>query len=98
MIRPLSCGRTTAILGASRLHGSEGKMTIHSIRWLQGNDGESIAKELVHFIEGAKRTLHIAIYDFRLVEHEKKLVVNAIKKAAHGGVDVRIAYAHTRAT
>ncbi|MBB5895401.1 phosphatidylserine/phosphatidylglycerophosphate/cardiolipin synthase family protein [Kutzneria kofuensis] len=51
-----------------------------------------IAAQLATFIAGARTSVHIAIYDFRLGDALAKPVVSALRDAAAGGVDVRIAY------
>ena len=55
------------------------------------------AELLASFISGAKFSVHIAIYDFRLVLPEiEAIVVGAINDAATRGVTVRIAYDRTQ--
>jgi phosphatidylserine/phosphatidylglycerophosphate/cardiolipin synthase-like enzyme len=73
-------------------------MSIQSTRWAQGNDAASVAKQLAAFIQAAEKSLHVAIYDFRLSGEEKSLVVGALVGAAQRGVDVKIAFDHTRST
>jgi phosphatidylserine/phosphatidylglycerophosphate/cardiolipin synthase-like enzyme len=55
---------------------------------------DDIAQRLVEFVNGAKHSLHIAIYDFRLSPSLAGAVIPALKSAADRGVDVRIAYDH----
>jgi tripartite-type tricarboxylate transporter receptor subunit TctC len=70
-------------------------MSIKSIRWAQGNKSASIANEFASFIAGAKTSIDIAIYDFRLKGDDETTVVEAIKRAAKIHT-VRIAYDHTK--
>lgn len=54
---------------------------------------ERVAGELADFINGAKESLHIAIYDFRLKDPTvEKLVVDALNNRAEAGKDVKIAF------
>lgn len=53
----------------------------------------SVANELAEFISGAKSSLHIAIYDFRLRKEELVTpVIQALKDKADSNVEVQIAY------
>jgi phosphatidylserine/phosphatidylglycerophosphate/cardiolipin synthase-like enzyme len=57
-----------------------------------------VADHLVDFVNSAKASVHIAIYDFRLKDPATtEKVVGALKKKADAGVDVRIAYDHRNA-
>jgi phosphatidylserine/phosphatidylglycerophosphate/cardiolipin synthase-like enzyme len=51
-----------------------------------------IAALLASFIRGARRSLDIAIYDFRLSEPLRQIVASALADAAAAGVTIRIAY------
>lgn len=51
-----------------------------------------MAGVIADFIGKAKKSIHIAIYHFLLSGHAENLVVDAINKAAKGGISVRIAY------
>jgi phosphatidylserine/phosphatidylglycerophosphate/cardiolipin synthase-like enzyme len=51
-----------------------------------------IAGQLAEFLNAAKTSLHIAIYDFRLSDVTAGAVVNALRSRAAAGVDVRIVY------
>lgn len=57
-----------------------------------------MADKLTELIGSAKKTLHIAIYDFRL-QNEKiaNQVIGALKTQAQKGVEVQIAYDHRNA-
>jgi phosphatidylserine/phosphatidylglycerophosphate/cardiolipin synthase-like enzyme len=57
-----------------------------------GQSAEEIAAELVAFLEQARHTLHIAIYDVRLSGPVGDSVRDALRAAAARGVKVRIAY------
>ncbi len=59
--------------------------------------GQKMAQTLAQFISGAQKSLHIAIYDFRLSDGLREPVINAIKERANAGVEVLIAYDHTKA-
>ena len=62
----------------------------------KGADPLRVANELAAFVKSARRSLHVAIYDFQLEGAAKDLVVGAFNEAATRGVDVRIAYDHTK--
>ena len=49
---------------------------------------------MVEFVNAAKTSLHIAIYDFRLTQPQTLLFVDALDNMAHEGVEVKIAYDH----
>ena len=51
-----------------------------------------IAGLLAEFLNAAKTSLHVAIYDFRLSEVTAGAVVGALRSRAAAGVDVRIVY------
>jgi hypothetical protein len=64
----------------------------------QQPQAEEMARRLAAFITGAKFTIHIAIYDFRLVSATAAPVLDALKERDHAGVTVRIAYVSDRQT
>jgi phosphatidylserine/phosphatidylglycerophosphate/cardiolipin synthase-like enzyme len=52
-----------------------------------------IAKQMAAFIHGAKSSLHLAVYDFRLTKPEiARPVLEALAERAKAGVDVKIGY------
>ena len=53
---------------------------------------ESVAGRLAAFIGGARRSLDMAIYDFRLAPATRALVEEALRERAAAGVAIRIAY------
>jgi phosphatidylserine/phosphatidylglycerophosphate/cardiolipin synthase-like enzyme len=53
---------------------------------------QDIATLLATFLRGARRTLDIAIYDFRLSEPLRQIVADALAEVAAAGVAIRIAY------
>lgn len=61
-------------------------------------DGEKqqavkVAQQLAEFIQGATKSIHIAIYDFRLKQPElRDPVINALTNRADAGVEVKIAF------
>ena len=57
-----------------------------------GQTADQIASLLAEFIAGARKTLHIAIYDFRLSNGVAETVARALRDRAASGVEVRIAY------
>jgi hypothetical protein len=59
---------------------------------------EEMARRLAAFIAGAKFTIHIAIYDFRLLSATATPVLDALKERDHAGMTVRIAYHSDRQT
>lgn len=52
----------------------------------------AIARELVSFVAGARQSLDIAAYDFRLSDPLKEIVAGALRDRARAGVAIRIAY------
>jgi phosphatidylserine/phosphatidylglycerophosphate/cardiolipin synthase-like enzyme len=54
--------------------------------------GQEVALRLAAFIAGARRSLDIAIYDFRLSAPLKAIVAEALAERTQTGVTVRIAY------
>ena len=65
-----------------------------SVRFLAEGEQSSatIATLLADFLRGARRSLDIAIYDFRLSEPLRQIVASAFADAAAAGVAIRIAY------
>jgi phosphatidylserine/phosphatidylglycerophosphate/cardiolipin synthase-like enzyme len=58
----------------------------------------AIADKLSRFLAGAKSSIHIAIYDFRLTDATTaEQIVDALETQAQKGIDVRIAYDHRNA-
>jgi phosphatidylserine/phosphatidylglycerophosphate/cardiolipin synthase-like enzyme len=53
---------------------------------------QDIATLLAEFVRGARRSLDIAIYDFRLSDPLRHTVAGALADAAAAGVSIRIAY------
>ncbi|MGE5334519.1 MAG: phospholipase D-like domain-containing protein [Nitrososphaerota archaeon] len=53
---------------------------------------QAIAALLADFIRGARQSLDIAIYDFRLSDSLRQIVADAFADAAAAGVGIRIAY------
>ncbi len=54
--------------------------------------GDQIAAQLAAFIGGARRSLDLAVYDFRLSDPLKAVVAGALRERAAAGVAIRIAY------
>ncbi len=54
--------------------------------------GEQIAAQLAAFIGGARKSLDMAFYDFRLSDPLKAVVAGALRERAAAGVAIRIAY------
>jgi len=71
-------------------------MSIASILLI--GDGNANTKHtvdfMVDFANRAKKSLHIAIYDFRLKQEETLRFVDTLEKKAKDGVEVMIAYDH----
>ncbi len=66
---------------------------LHVTLLAQGEQtGEEIATALAAFIRGAQHTLDMALYDFRLSDPLKAIVVAALTERANAGVAIRIAY------
>jgi phosphatidylserine/phosphatidylglycerophosphate/cardiolipin synthase-like enzyme len=57
-----------------------------------GQQPAAIAALLADFLAAAKKTLHLAIYDFRLSDAVAAPVVKALRDRATAGVEVRIVY------
>src|ERR1700759_3540010 len=76
----------------------EGVFLIAADRNHQQSQAQEMARRLADFIAGAKFTVHIAIYDFRLVSPTAAPVIDALKERDKAGVMVRIAYHHDRRT
>lgn len=55
---------------------------------------DQVADRLARFVTDAQRSVHLAIYDFRLSDHLAGPVVEAFTGAAQRGMEVRIAYDH----
>lgn len=54
---------------------------------------EMVAGELGRFMDGAKKSLHTAVYDFRISDPKvEKIVLDAINGRAENGVDVKLAF------
>src|SRR5690242_18734753 len=60
---------------------AEGEQTAHAV-----------AARLAEFIGGARRSLEIAVYDFRLSDPLKAIVAEALAERARAGVAIRVAY------
>ena len=59
----------------------------------QGEQGApDVVARLVGFIQGAQRSLDLALYDFRLSDPLKAVVAGALAERAAAGVAIRIAY------
>jgi len=56
----------------------------------------AISKLLTDFVNAAHSSLHIAIYDFRLSDGLGKRFIDTLISKAKAGVDVKIAYDHTK--
>jgi phosphatidylserine/phosphatidylglycerophosphate/cardiolipin synthase-like enzyme len=57
-----------------------------------GQPAGQIAALLADFLAGARTSLHLAVYDFRLSDAVAEPVVRALRERSAAGVDVRIAY------
>src|SRR5438132_12775475 len=57
-----------------------------------GQTAEEIARAVATFLDGAKRSLDLAQYDFELGPETAAIVGDAIRRAAARGVRVRLAY------
>jgi phosphatidylserine/phosphatidylglycerophosphate/cardiolipin synthase-like enzyme len=55
---------------------------------------QAVAGQLVEFVRAARSSIHVAIYDFRLVDGLGDELVATLKDLARRGLDVRIAYDH----
>jgi phosphatidylserine/phosphatidylglycerophosphate/cardiolipin synthase-like enzyme len=62
----------------------------------QFSQPDQVIRQLVEFVQAAQRSLHFAIYDFRLDPHGKcySPLINALREGAQAGVDIKIAYDH----
>ena len=57
-----------------------------------GQTAIEMARRVAGFIDGARRSLDLALYDVRLPGEPGDLVAQALRDAAGRGVEVRIAY------
>src|SRR5947207_13823089 len=57
-----------------------------------GQSAAEIAEAVAEFIDGAKRTLELAQYDFNLLPETAEIVTGALRRAHDRGVYVRFAY------
>src|SRR4051812_32600413 len=57
-----------------------------------GQAPEAIAAQLAAFLAAATRSLHLAVYAFRLSDALAAPIAAALRERAAAGVDVRIAY------
>ncbi|SDP45322.1 Phosphatidylserine/phosphatidylglycerophosphate/cardiolipin synthase [Nakamurella panacisegetis] len=55
---------------------------------------QAIAAALAEFVDAARNSIDMAIYDFRLSDALAEIVVGRLIEVADGGVSVRIAYDH----
>jgi phosphatidylserine/phosphatidylglycerophosphate/cardiolipin synthase-like enzyme len=76
----------------------EGLFLIAADKNQQQSQAQEMARRLAAFISGAKFTIHIAIYDFRLVSTIATPVLDALKERDQAGVTIRIAYHQDRQT
>ena len=53
---------------------------------------ETVANRLAEFIGGARNTLDMALYDFRLKGPVSRIITDALQDRANAGVAIRIAY------
>src|ERR1039458_4548872 len=94
MIRPLfseTTGHSTAFQSGSinatflrdRNHGGE------------AGQPAMVANMIAAFVAGARSTLHLSIYDFRLSDELGLPLVNNLIAQAKAGLDVKIAHDHT---
>jgi phosphatidylserine/phosphatidylglycerophosphate/cardiolipin synthase-like enzyme len=90
----MSAQSAKGILVASKAAGNDIRVTF--LRDIQHGGKQSQPAEtaamLAEFVEQAKSSLHVAIYDFRLSPALAAPVVAAFKAAAKRGVEVRIGY------
>jgi phosphatidylserine/phosphatidylglycerophosphate/cardiolipin synthase-like enzyme len=57
-----------------------------------GQQALDIAREIAGFLDGARETLELALYDFRLTPEPAELVAGAVRAASARGVAVRLVY------
>jgi phosphatidylserine/phosphatidylglycerophosphate/cardiolipin synthase-like enzyme len=55
-----------------------------------------IAKQIADFVGGARSSIHISIYDFRLSQELGSQLIDKLIGQANAGLEVRIAYDHTK--
>jgi phosphatidylserine/phosphatidylglycerophosphate/cardiolipin synthase-like enzyme len=79
---------------------SSGKVQVTFLRDIshggKTNQPQSVAAQFTDYVQAAKRSIHIAIYDFRLTPALGGNFVDALISRAKAGVDVKIAYDHTK--
>lgn len=90
----------TAAAKKKKAPSSKGKVQVTFLRDIdhggQRAQPQAIADQLTAFVGKAKQAVHIAIYDFRLTPTLGSNFVNALISRAKAGVDVKIAYDHTK--
>ncbi|MGD0835635.1 MAG: phosphatidylserine/phosphatidylglycerophosphate/cardiolipin synthase family protein [Polyangia bacterium] len=72
-------------------------MSIDKLLLLVGDEPDNTQNTvdlMIEFVNAAKTSLHIAIYDFRLNQPQTLQFTDALEKKAQAGVDVKIAYDH----
>ncbi len=57
-----------------------------------GQSAEDVARRAAGFVDGAERTLELALYDVRLPDPTGAIVAGSLRKAAARGVQVRLVY------
>jgi phosphatidylserine/phosphatidylglycerophosphate/cardiolipin synthase-like enzyme len=62
----------------------------------EASQPSALSRRLTRFVSEAKHTVHIAIYDFRLRDALGGPLIQALIDRANAGVDVKIAYDHTK--
>src|ERR1700741_555731 len=76
----------------------EGLFLIAADTHHQQSQAQEMARRLAALVSGAKFTIHLAIYDFRLVSATAAPVLDALKERDQAGVMIRIAYHQDRQT
>ena len=57
-----------------------------------GQAAVDVAREVAAFLDGARRSLELAVYDFDLSGESEEIVLSAVRKARDRGVGVRLVY------
>lgn len=70
---------------------TSGNLSVHFLAEGEQSPGD-IAALLADFLRGARQSLDIAIFDFRLSDTLRQVVAGALEDAARSGVAIRIAY------
>src|SRR5947208_39559 len=76
---------------ALALDNAEGPIEVHTLTD-GGQASVDVARKIAEFLEPARETLELALYDVRLDDDTEKIVEDALVAAHERGVHVRLIY------